>query len=72
MDKKPEAIWNHDDDITSRIIAFSHLACNIADAHKVAPGPIVHGTRCGYSEHKCRCELCTTAQREYMRKWRGK
>ena len=28
---------------------------------------IPHGTKNGYSYHKCRCSLCTAAQREYQR-----
>jgi hypothetical protein len=30
-----------------------------------------HGTTTGYNRHRCRCEECTRAQREYMRFYRG-
>ena len=29
-----------------------------------------HGTRGGYNNHKCRCEPCTTAHKQYRRKRR--
>ena len=28
-----------------------------------------HGSRSTYQNHKCRCEECTAAQREYMRRY---
>ena len=30
-----------------------------------------HGTPSGYTYHGCRCEACTTCQREYQRRYRG-
>lgn len=33
--------------------------------------PLVHGTTTGYSAHKCRCDDCRAAQRNYMRSLRG-
>lgn len=34
-------------------------------------GTIVHGTGNAYSYHKCRCALCTEAQRVRCARWRG-
>jgi hypothetical protein len=31
-----------------------------------------HGSRVGYNYHKCRCDLCRKAQREYMRTYSQK
>lgn len=31
--------------------------------------PLKHGTRSAYVNGRCRCELCTEANREYMRDW---
>lgn len=33
---------------------------------------IPHGTKNGYSYHKCRCDLCKDAHREYQLKYRNK
>lgn len=33
---------------------------------------LVHGTINGYSNHKCRCDLCTNANREKMNRYNAK
>ena len=35
-----------------------------------SPEGIPHGTRGGYTNHRCRCDLCRKAQRDYLRKRR--
>ncbi len=55
-------------------IAFSHLTCNIGSARKINKGKITisHGTRSMYCFHKCRCDLCKQAEREYRRERRSR
>jgi predicted secreted Zn-dependent protease len=40
------------------------------------PTPIKHGTQGGYTNRKCRCDLCRAANTAYQRvnlpKWRAK
>ncbi|WP_460690208.1 hypothetical protein [Nesterenkonia suensis] len=37
------------------------------DGHAAHPTQIPHGTPSGWSWHKCRCEVCVEARREYKR-----
>lgn len=41
-----------------------------ANNRRVKITPIPHGTRNGYNHHRCRCEQCGTAQRQYRRAYR--
>jgi hypothetical protein len=34
--------------------------------------PVPHDTVGGYTNHRCRCELCTAAQREYQQRLRAR
>jgi hypothetical protein len=39
--------------------------------HSVDTAPETwHGTVGGYTNHKCRCDACTQAQRDYVRNYR--
>lgn len=37
------------------------------DGHAAHPRPIPHGTPSGWHYHRCRCEVCVEARREYKR-----
>lgn len=32
---------------------------------------LVHGSPSGYLVHKCRCDRCTKARSDYLKKWRA-
>jgi type II secretory ATPase GspE/PulE/Tfp pilus assembly ATPase PilB-like protein len=50
-------------------IAFSHAKCNTPHVRGKRPAAQC-GSDAKYTRHACRCEMCTTAHAERMRKYR--
>lgn len=46
------------------------ILCHIKKTQNEASGPSTHGKVSYYRHHKCRCELCTKANRESQAEWR--
>jgi len=55
-------------------IAFSHLSCNVGASrqHKGLRLTTKHGSKTMYSNHGCRCRICTKAETARVAAWRIK
>ena len=53
-------------------ISFSHKSCNYASSRNQPIQEIKHGTKHTYQKFKCRCELCSKANKDACIKYKNR